>query len=247
VCSERDDPCWLAFGVTSGVLSETEIGRPILINDSLTVTPGGERFVTKDVAKIGEVFDQVLKLLGIVSIPWRGREPVDHTGVDIDTDVEFDAIPSSPMSFNADVIPGAAVVGAESSAVHRDVHVLPPEESGDSIHHLAYVGDGESFHPALNHAVPRRVKAVLFDGFAVFEVCFDTIVGLVESYFEETSYGDGMWVVSFSSFFVGFPGWRHAANCFNHRLGEIGGEVTVYMVCNCWVYPFLSASHLLKK
>jgi hypothetical protein len=46
MCSERDDPGGLAFGVTSSVLLEAEVGRPIFISNKLTVVPGGERFVT---------------------------------------------------------------------------------------------------------------------------------------------------------------------------------------------------------
>jgi len=46
VCSERDDPCWLAFGVASSVFLEAEVGRPIFISNKLTVVPGGERFVS---------------------------------------------------------------------------------------------------------------------------------------------------------------------------------------------------------
>ena len=182
-----------------------------------------------------------------MAIPWCDGEPMDHTGVDVDTDVEFDAIPSTLMSFNADVVPGAAVLGAESSGVHCDVHLFSSEKSDDSVHHLSNVGDGKSLHPSLDHTMPRHIWTAFFDCLAIFEVCLDAIVGLVESYFEDTSYDDGLWVVSLSSFFVEFPGWWHAVNRFNHRLCEVGGEVAVHMVCNCWVYLFLCPSHPTEK
>jgi len=243
VCSERDDPRWLSFGFTRGIRSETKVRCPIFISHELTVIPGRECFVTKYVTYLREMFDQVFKLLGIVSIPWSGGEPVDHASVDIDADVEFDAISSASMSFDSDVVPGTAVVGAEPGAVYCDVHLFSSEKFGDSVHHLAYVGDGEPFHAALDHAMSWENRAVLSDGLAVFHLCFDSIVGLVESYFQDASYGDRVWVMSFSSFLVGFPGWQQLVNRFDHRFGEIGGEVAVHMVCNCWIYPFLCTSH----
>jgi len=247
VCSERDDPCWLAFGFTGGVLSEAEVRCPVFIGDKLTVVPGGECFVTDYVAEFWEVFDQMFKLFGIVSIPRCDGEPVDHPCVDIDADVKFDAVFSSTLSFDPDVVPGAAVVGAKSGAVNSDVHLFSSEESGDSVHHLSNVGDGESFHPTLDHAMSWETSATLFEGLAVFHMCFNTVVGLVESYFEETSYCDGLRVVSSSSPLVGFPGWWQLVHRFDHRLGEIGGEVAVHMVRDCWIYPFLCTSHLVKK
>jgi len=39
VCSERDDPGWLAFSVASSVFSEAEVGRPVFIDNELTVVP----------------------------------------------------------------------------------------------------------------------------------------------------------------------------------------------------------------
>jgi len=99
------------------------------------------------------MFDQMLKLLGIVSIPRGGGEPVDHTSVDIDADVEFDAVFAFSMPFDPDVVPGTAVVCTESSAVNSDVHLFSSEKPGDPVHHFADVGDGKSFHPALDHAV----------------------------------------------------------------------------------------------
>lgn len=247
VCSKRDNPCWLAFGFTSGIFSETEVRRPVFIGHELTVVPRGERFVSQDVAKFREVFDQVFELLGIVSIPWCSGKPVDYTGVDIDADVEFDAVFSSALSFDPDVVPGAAVVGAESAAVNSDVHLFPSEKSGDSVHHLAYVSDGESFHAALDHAMPWKNRAAFSEGLAVLDLCFNAVVGLIKSYFKETSYCYGLRIMSSSSLLVGFPWWWQLVYRFNHRLSEIGGEIAVHMVRNCWINPFLRASHPVKK
>jgi len=153
------------------------------------------------------MFDQVFKLLGIMSIPWRGGKPVNHAGVDIDADVEFDAVFTFSMPFDPDVVPGATVVGGKPAAVNSDVHLFSAKEPGHPVHHLAYVGDGESFHTSLDHAMPWENRAALSEGLAVFDVCFNTIVGLIESYFEKTTDCYGLWVMSFSSFPVGFPWW----------------------------------------
>jgi len=172
---------------------------------------------------------------------------VYHTSVDIDADVEFDTVFSVTVSFDSDVIPGAAVMSAESGAVNSYVHLFSSEKSGYSVHHLAYVSDGESFHASLDHAMPREYRVVLFEGFAVFDMCFNTVVGLIESDFKKTDYCDGLWVMSFSSFSVGFP-WRwQLVYRFDYRLGEIGGEVAVHMVRNFWINSFLCTSHPRKK
>lgn len=247
VGSKRDDPCWFTFSVTCSILFETEVRCPIFISHKLTVVPGGKRFIAKNVAKFWEMFDQVFKFFGIVSIPWCSGEPVDYACVDIDADVEFDAVFSATVSFDSDVVPGATVMGAESGAVNSDIHLFSLEEPGGPVHHLAYVGYGESFHSSLDHAMSREHRVVLFEGFTVFDVCFNTVVGLVESYFKNTDCCDGFWVVSFSSFFVGFPWWWQLVYCFDYRFGEIGGEVAVYMVRNFWINSFLCASHPAKN
>jgi hypothetical protein len=60
-----------------------------------------------------------------------------------------------------DVIPGAAVMCAESGAVNSNVHLFVLEEPGDPVHHLAYVGDGELFHTSLDHAMPGKIRVLL--------------------------------------------------------------------------------------
>lgn len=156
VRSERDNPCWLTHGFARGVLFEAKIQRAFFIGHKLTVIPRGECFVAQDVAELRKMFNQVFKLLGIMPIPRCGSEPVDHTSVDVDADVEFDTVLASAVSLDPGVVPGAAVVGAKSRAVNSDVHLFPAKKPGDSVHHLAYVGDGESVHPALDHAMPWK-------------------------------------------------------------------------------------------
>lgn len=244
---KRDEPCWFAFGFARGVLPEAKVRRAVLIRHELTVVPGGERFIAKDFVKFREVFDQMFKLLGIVSIPRGGGEPVDHPCADIDADVELDAVLAFPMPFDPDVIPGAAVMSAKSAAVNCNRHLFPSEELGDPVHHPADVSDGKPVHPAVDHAMSWENRAAFSEGLAIFYVRFYPIVGLIESYLEETPYGYSLWVVSFPSLFVGFP-WRwQAANRFDHRLGELGGEVAVYMVHNCWINTLFCTSHPAKK
>jgi len=88
------------------------------------------------------MLDQLFKLLRIMSIPWCGGKPVYHTSVDIDTDMKFETIFSTAMSFDAYVVPFAAVMSTESGAIHCNVHLLSTEKPGCSVHHLPDVGDG---------------------------------------------------------------------------------------------------------
>jgi len=180
-------------------------------------------------------------------IPWSCNEPVYHTSVDIDTDVEFETVFSATMSFDPYVVPGAAVMCTKSGAVYCDVHLFSTNKPSRSVHHFTYVGDGEFFHSSLDHTVPRYLGVVLFYDIAVFHLCFNAIVCLVESCFEDASYCDIFWIMSFSSLLFGFPWWWYLLYCFDYCFGEFGGEVAVYMVCNCWVYPFLGTSHLIEK
>lgn len=90
--------------------------------------------------------------------------------------MKFDVVSAFSMPFDPDVIPGAAVMSAKSSAVNSDVHLFSSEKPGDSVHHLSDVGDGESFHPSLDDTVPRCLRVVLFYDLAVFHLCLDTVV-----------------------------------------------------------------------
>ena len=212
----------------------------------MAVGPGGVRRVTQDFLQFGKVFDKACELSGVMPVPSGGGERVHHPGVHIDTDVQFDAVPSAPLSGDAEVVPGAALVGAEPGAVDRDGHFPSAEEPGDQIHCFPDVFDGEAGHAAMDDAVPGSHRACCLEGLAVFHVGLDAVIGLVKSYLEEASDGDGLWVVSFSSFFIGLPGWRQPMYCFDHRLGEQGGEVAVHIVRNGWVHPLLCASHPTK-
>jgi hypothetical protein len=95
----------------------------------------------------------------------------------------------------------------------------------------------------MDDAVPGSHRACCLEGLAVFHVSFDAIVGLVQTYFKDAADHDGSWVVSFSSSFLRLPRWRQPVYCFDHRVGEQGGEVAVHMVRNGRVHPLLSTSH----
>ena len=102
-----------------------------------------------------------------------------YSGVHIDADVQFDAVPSAPLSCDAEVVPGATLVGAEPGAVDRDGHLPPAEESGDQVHHLPDVFDGESGHTAMDDTVSGKHRATGGETLAVFHVGFDAVVSLV--------------------------------------------------------------------
>jgi hypothetical protein len=182
-----------------------------------------------------------------VPIPWCSGEPVDHTSVDVDADVEFDAILSSILSFDPNLVPGTDVVSAKAAAINSDAHLFSSEKTGDSVHHFAYVGDGESFHTSLDHAMSWENRAVVSKRLAVFEVCFYAVVGLIESYLEETTYCYRLRVMSFPSFLVESPWCWQAMNRFDYRFGKLGSKITVHMVRNCWINPFLCTSHPAKN
>src|SRR4030042_1419913 len=103
-----------------------------------------------------------------MAIPLGYGEPMDHTSVNIDTDMEFDAVFSTTVSFNPDVVPCTALMCAKSGAVNSNVHTFASKKPSDTVHHLADIGDREFFHPSLDHAMPREYGVMLFEGFAVF-------------------------------------------------------------------------------
>ena len=108
------------------------------------------------------MFDQLFKLLGIMPIPLGSGEPVDHTSVNIDADVEFDAVFSATVSFDPDLVPGAAIMSAESGAVDSDVHLFPSEKPGGPVNHLAYVDDRETFHPLVGSRYALGARCSVF-------------------------------------------------------------------------------------
>ena len=78
-----------------------------------------------------------------------------------------------------EVVPGAALMRAEPSAVHRDSHVFPAEEPDDQVHHLPDVFDGEPGHPTTDDTVPGEHQATEGEALTVFHVSFDAVIGLV--------------------------------------------------------------------
>jgi len=114
-----------------------------------------------------------------MSVPSGDGERVHHPGMYIDADVQFDAVPSASLSCDADFVPGAALMRAESGAIDRDGHLPPVEEPDDEVHHSPDVVDGESRHPAMDDAVPGEHRAIGGEALAVFHVGFNAIVGFV--------------------------------------------------------------------
>ena len=145
----------------------------------MAVGSGAVRRVTQDLIYIREVFDEACELPTVMSVPSGGGKRVHYSGVHIDADVQFDAVAPTPMSFDTEVVPGAALMCAEPGAIDRDGHLPPAEEPDDQIHHLPDVFDGESSHPAMDNTVPREHRATGGDALAVFHVSLDAVVGLV--------------------------------------------------------------------
>ena len=182
-----------------------------------------------------------------MSVPSGGGERMYHPGVHIDADVQFDAVPSASLSCDTDVVPGAALVGAESGAVNRDGHLLFTEEPGDQVHRFPDVFDGEAGHASMDDAVPGKHWARCSDAVAVFHVGFDAVVGLIQTYLQEASDCDGSGIVSFTSSFLRLPGWWQPIYCFDYRVSEQCSKVAVHMVRNGWVHPLLCTSHPTKN
>ena len=145
----------------------------------MAVGSGAVRRVTQDLIQIGEVFDEACELPTVMSVPSGGGERVHYSGVHIDADVQFDAVAPTPMSFDAEVVPGAALMCAESGAIDCDGHIPPAEEPDDQVHDFPDVFDGESGHPAMDDAVSGEHRTTGGEALAVFHVGFDAVVGLV--------------------------------------------------------------------
>ncbi len=97
----------------------------MFIGYQLAVSSRAVRRVTQDLIYLGEVFDEACELPTVMSVPSGGGERVHHSGVHIDADVQFDAVPPVSLSGDAKVVPGTALMGAEPGAVDRDGHLLP--------------------------------------------------------------------------------------------------------------------------
>lgn len=102
-------------------------------------------------------------------------------------------------------------------------------------------------HPTLDYAIPQENSIKFSKDLAVFNVRFNAVVGLIESYLEKTPYDYGLQVVSFPSLFICYPLWWQEANRFDYHFGEHSGGVAVHMVRNFWINSFLCTSHPAKK
>ena len=102
-----------------------------------------------------------------------------YPSVHINGDVQFDAVASAPLSFDTEVVPGAALMCAEPGAVDRNSHLFPTEEPDDQVHDFPDVFDGESSHPTMDDTVPREHQATGGEALTIFHVGFDAVVGLV--------------------------------------------------------------------
>lgn len=114
-----------------------------------------------------------------MSVPSGGGERVHYSGVHINTDVQFDAVASAPLSFDAEVVPGAALMCAEPGAVDCNSHLFSAEEPDDQAHDFPDVFDGESGHPAMDDAVSGEHRATGGEALTVFHVGFDAVIGFV--------------------------------------------------------------------
>lgn len=117
-----------------------------------------------------------------MSVPSSGSERMHHPSVYIDADMQFDAVPSASLSCDTDVVPCAALMRAETSAVDRDGHLLFTEEPGDQVHRFPDVFNGEASHASMDDAMPWKHGAIGSDAVAVFHVSFDAVVGLIQTY-----------------------------------------------------------------
>ena len=114
-----------------------------------------------------------------MSVPSGGSERVHYSGVHINTDVQFDAVASAPLSFDAEVVPGAALMCAEPGAVDCNSHLFSAEEPDDEVHDFPDVFDGESGHPAMDDAVSGEHRATGGEALTVFHVGFDAVIRFV--------------------------------------------------------------------
>ncbi len=114
-----------------------------------------------------------------MSVPSGGGERVHYSGVHIDAYVQFDAVASAPLSFDAEVVPGAALMCAESGAVDRDGHFPSAEEPDDQVHDFPDVFDGEAGHPAMDDTVSGEHRTTGGEALTVFDMGFDAVVSLV--------------------------------------------------------------------
>jgi len=177
-------------------------------------------------------------------IPPGVFEPENDTRINIDNDMKFQAISSFPSFFNSDVIPEAVVMRAESAAVHGNIFVFSFEKTDDPVGDFSNVASSEFLHSSVKNTMTRYVVEIVFERFTFFQVGFNAVIGLVESYFEDATSGYFFWVMSVSSFFLWLP-WRwELFDCFDGAFYVQYVEVSVYIVQNSWINSFFRTSHL---
>lgn len=177
--TKGDNPCKATAWSTGCIHTEAEVRYPVFVGHQLAVGSGAVRRVTQDFIQVREVFNEACELPTVMSVPSGGGERMHYSGVHIDANVQFDAVSSASLSGDAEVIPGAALMGAEPGAVDRDGHLPSAEEPDNQVHHFPDVFDGDSGHAAMDDAMSGKHWATNGEALAVFHVGFDAIVGLV--------------------------------------------------------------------
>ena len=207
VFSDMHNPCRFTFCLVGCIILEAEKWYSVFIYNELIVSPRGISFITKCGSEFWKVLDQVFKFFGIVSIPGCHSKPVYDTCIDIHADMEFYAVFPLVFSFDTYVVPCAAVAGTKTCTINGNIHSFSSEKSRYSIHHFPNIFNGEFFHPTMYNTVTRDIFEVLFESLTLFQICFYTIIGLIEPNFKDATSCYFSWVMSSSSFFVRFP-WR---------------------------------------
>lgn len=168
---------------------------------------------------------------------------MDDSGVNVNTDMEFEAVLSCIVSSYADVIPETTVSGAKPGAVHRNGHFPAAERPDNVSRHPADVGKGQTGHPPMDDTMTRENIILAMKIVTVMKIGLDAIIGEIKSFFEKTTNRHDPGVMSPPSPGVGRPGWRKLLysgdDCSNKELVEM----TVHMVHNQWIHAFLCRSH----
>ncbi len=177
--AKGDNPGEATAWPTGCVHTEAEIRYTMFVGYQLAIGSGAVRRITQDLIHIRKVFNEACELPTVMSVPPGGGKRMYYSGVHINTDVQFDAVMSTPKTFDTEVVPGTALMGAEPGAIDRNGHLPPAEEPDDQVHHSPDVSDGEAGHPAMDDAMPGEHRATDGEALAVFHVGFDAIVGFI--------------------------------------------------------------------
>ena len=168
---------------------------------------------------------------------------MDNSRVNINTDMEFEAVFPCVLSAYADVIPEATVLGAKPGAVHRDGHFPAAEGPDDAMHHPADVRERQTGHPPMDDTMTGESIILVMKIVTVMKIGLDAIISQVKSFLEKTTDSHSPGVMPPPPPRVGGPGWRKllysSDDCRNKELVE----VAVHMVHNQWIHAFLCRSH----